>query len=589
MNSVQTTQPSLRWPGFAYGAIAVVACAFAFVGLSTSSFWIDELFTLYVINHHGGLAEVFRRALTDVHPPLYYFFLYGWTQLFGISEWSVRLPSAICAVLAVALFAHGARRIASGSAVAFACAVATVSIFWFDQSQNARSYMFALALATGLLNTAMALHRRKQSRPGLFPGWHLTLLTALGLAASFTHAYLLLATGMVWLFLLLSTADLRLRVALLVTGLLILLPNLLYYYWLTHSTQLDLHNLWFKNSVGFFRNEIRHALTDLLTKYLLILLAALLLCSWLLRRWRGTNRAPLLPISDATRIEARWCVGLCLVVLVGVVVCGISVSILVAPSFSDRNLLSCVPFAWLLLAKVYDAAGPRRRSLGGAVAAVLVVLMLCSQLMLLQGRWLPRTEPWRASAAYVAQQPGCTGQIVPVVLPFNFSRATPRFRTLSEQNFFGYYLAGSEHLRAYTPEELAGPNALPEVTRLLDSRAESADRAGDCQLLTWGVHDLEKAKALQMAAELVQQPQFAQRSVVVQEFVKYNFRRWFWVSRPAGFVFLVEPRHDTDAHPARKAPHASNVLGDRIVVSAVPNASSATESSDDKIARLPPE
>ena len=69
----------------------MIACAGAFTGLSASSLWIDELFTVYLIHHHGGLGEVFRRALTDTHPPLYYFLLYAWTQLAGLSETALRL------------------------------------------------------------------------------------------------------------------------------------------------------------------------------------------------------------------------------------------------------------------------------------------------------------------------------------------------------------------------------------------------------------------------------------------------------------------------------------------------------------------
>ena len=52
-------------PAPAAGGAASGGCLFAFVGLSRSSFWADELFTMQVVDHHNGLGEVFRRVLAD--------------------------------------------------------------------------------------------------------------------------------------------------------------------------------------------------------------------------------------------------------------------------------------------------------------------------------------------------------------------------------------------------------------------------------------------------------------------------------------------------------------------------------------------
>jgi uncharacterized membrane protein YtjA (UPF0391 family) len=62
-------QAPARWQAVVFGLIALIACAATFVGLSSSGLWIDELFSVYLIHHHGGLGEVFRRQLTDTHPP----------------------------------------------------------------------------------------------------------------------------------------------------------------------------------------------------------------------------------------------------------------------------------------------------------------------------------------------------------------------------------------------------------------------------------------------------------------------------------------------------------------------------------------
>jgi hypothetical protein len=377
-----------RWQAVVYGLMALIACAGAFAGLSASSLWIDELFTVFLIHHDGGFGEVFRRALTDTHPPLYYFALYAWTRLAGLSELALRLPSAAFAVASIFIFAFGTRRVLSRSAIAFACAVAGVSEFWFEQSQNTRSYALCLALSAGLLSLAIAFRRRVQARTD-FPLAHWLALSLLGLIASLTHAYLLLATGMVLLFLLLSLPSWRIRVALVVTGLVILAFNVAYYRVMIHSSQQDLQGLWFDNSAGFFKQQIRYAFYGLMQRQVIIVTALLIL----LGIWQKTIGNTLF-VNDEQ--DTRWATHLAAFALVGVIVCGIGVSLAVAPSFSDRNLLTCVPFAWLLVGRLYDAAGPRGYTRGSAIVAVLGMLMVASYLYRLPGRELPRREDWRA-------------------------------------------------------------------------------------------------------------------------------------------------------------------------------------------------
>lgn len=560
MKRVQIPLATLRWPGLVYIAMAIVACAFAFVGLSVSSFWIDELFTLYVINHQGGLAEVFRRALTDVHPPLYYFFLYGWTRLFGLSESSLRLPSALLAISALLIFATGVRRVASGTAIAFACAVAAISPFWFEQSQNARSYALGMTLSAAMLATALAIFRHYRRHEGM-PLRQLSLLMLLGVTASFTHAYLLLAFGMVLFYLLLTMAGWRMRLLILLGGLVVLLGNTGYYWVLTHSTQQDLHNLPFENSVKFIVTQTRQAVSDLLPPTVMLVVIGLLMSLWLMRPKSGTTIT--LDIE-----EARWATRLSGLVLVGVFVSGIAVSQLVAPSFSNRNMLICVPFAWLLLARLYDSAGPRSHSRGSDVLAVLIVVSLGSSLILLnKGRLLQKNDPWRQSADYIrTQYPQCLNQPLPVVLPFKFGPSTPLFRTLAQHDFFGHYLPEATQLQPDLPAELAMRHPREGMTALFAQRAAAAD-AGGCPVLVWGVHDLDEASALKIAQDLARQPALAGHRVVIQEFDAYAQRRLVWRARAEGFVFLLTAQKEPGTHSvAPPVKPAGAHGGNRLVV-----------------------
>jgi hypothetical protein len=558
-----------RWQAVAFGLIALITCAAAFVGLSSSGLWIDELFTVHLINHNGGLGEVFRRALTDTHPPFYYFILYGWTRLAGFSETALRLPSAIFAVAAVGIFALGARRVLSPAATAFACAVAATSSFWFMQSQNARSYALCMTLASALLSAAIALRKRTRAKSS-FPWAHWIGLSVLGLAASLTHAYLLLALGMVLLFLILTLPSWPVRIALVITGLVVLAVNAAYYKVMMHSSQQDLQNLWFSNNTGFFYQQLHQALTDFIAGEIAIVVVLLIVFGI---RQRVMGEA----LFIADEFDTRWATALASFVLIGITVCGIGVSLLVAPSFSDRNLLTCVPFGWLLIGRLYDAFGPRGYTRSSALAAALVVLLVGSNLVLLRARELPRTESWRASAHYVEQLPGCASQPLPVILPYRFGHSNPFFRSLAEHDFFGHYLPADAQTQAYLPAEFAARHPVSGLPELLASRAANADNGG-CALLAWGVHDLEESSALKIALDLARQPGVAPRRVLIQEFVTYQRPRlkWQlkWQENPEGYVFMAIPRASPgspiEPPPAPRVQlpgHDAAALGERIVVS----------------------
>lgn len=553
-----------RWQGLIFAIVAVSACCGAFVGLSTSGLWIDELFTVHLIHHDGGIAEVLHRVLMDTHPPFYYVLLYGWTHLAGLSEWALRLPSAVCVVMAMLVFAIGTRRVLSPVAIAFACAAGGLSEFWFQQSQNARPYAMSMAFAAALLALAIVLRRRMRADPK-FPLMHWLALSVLGLCGSLTHAYILLALGMTLLYLLLSMPSWRVRLAIVVTGLAVLAVNAVYYKMLMHSSAQDLQNLWFTNSAGFFKQQIKLAVYALLPGRIALVLGLLLLFGI----QRKLARDPLYVFDER---DTRWSTGLAGFVLVGVMLCGIGVSLAVAPSYSDRNLLTCAPFAWLLIGRIYDALGPRGDTPASKMLAVLIALIVCMQLVQLRGRELPHMESWRPSAHFVQQLPGCANQALPVVLPYRFGHSNDYFRSLSERDFFGYYLPQDARTQAYLPAEFAARHPVGGLPQLLATRAANAGGGSGCTLLAWGVHDLNEAAALKLALDLARQPGVAPRRVLIQQFMTYHLQSLTWQAVPDGYVFVAVPAASgtpvqAPPMPAISLPHHdAQTLGDRVVV-----------------------
>jgi len=541
-----------RWPQASFTLITLALCLLAFVGLSVSSYWTDELFTLWVIGRSGGVGEVWQRALTDVHPPFYYLFLHAWAQFAGYSEFALRLPSALFSVAAVGVFALAARRIASTGAVAFACAAATLAPFWFFQSQNARSYGLCLLLVSALLSATLTLHARLRERPNIIPWLPLAAIAALALIGSFTHAYLLLLSGSLLLYVLCTEKNAKLRVAVIAIGLFVLALNIAYYRALTQDTHLDLSRLWFRNDGQFYGEQLVRALKNVSTIQLTLAALALAIVRALRRR------APATTNGDGP--DARWATRLCIFVPLGVAVCGIAVSALVAPSFSDRNLLTTAPFLWLLFARGFDAAArmlPARGTAWGALA------LLVSGLGLLHGRWLPRNEEWRASAEFIRATPGCTDQVLPIVFMHRFGPPTPAMYALVEGHFFRHYAAAEMRLHAYLPAEFADADRESALQASLEERMRDA-AAGGCPVLAWGVHDVGEEGAIRLAADLARRAGAAQESIVIREFDHYDWHRNRWRPEPGAYVFLLGTAPALSACSPNDGSHCNDIVVRRV-------------------------
>ena len=518
---------SSHWPAVLYGVIALTGCVFAFVGLSSNSFWADELFTLFVVNHHGGLGEVLRRVLSDVHPPLYDFLLYAWMQWFGHGEAAVRLLSALCAVASIAIFALGLRGRVSATAIAFACAVATTSMFWFVQSQNSRDYALAMLISSALLATAVKL-QRQMSAGHTFPAGLWIALTLLGVAGGQTHPYMLLTVGMVLLFLILTSRAWPMRMALVASGLLTLALYLALLWLMTRGAEkYDYAITWFSNKPAFFASQLRRVFFNGASRQAILVIVFLLLA---LGVRRASRRRTVMGVNEK---NARWITGLCAFVVVGVIVSGIATSILVAPSFSYRNVLVCAPFGWFLIADLYDRAAPRTDTRVGATLTVAIILLVGSQLVvLMRGRLLPTNESWRASAAYIRGLPGCRDKTLALLVTPNMygSSMSPAVHEMIERYYYGYYLPANYHLYAYLSGELVQHYA---------STQTAVDTSGnDCPLIAWGLRDFnDENGAIALAEQFAGAPETVGRPILLQEFVHYELRGLTWKPQAGAFVF----------------------------------------------------
>ncbi|HEY3108917.1 MAG TPA: glycosyltransferase family 39 protein, partial [Chloroflexota bacterium] len=145
--------------------------------LGWKSLWLDEgISVTFAADGPPRLFEVLIER--DIHPPLYYLTLWGWTRVGGSGETSLRFPSVLVGVLLVALLYRLAGQLRPGPAGRatglLAASLATFSPFLIYTSQEARMYG---ALAAAGLGATIALRWALEARrPGALTRWGLYAL-----------------------------------------------------------------------------------------------------------------------------------------------------------------------------------------------------------------------------------------------------------------------------------------------------------------------------------------------------------------------------------------------------------------------------
>jgi hypothetical protein len=456
-----------------FGAACAVGLVFAFVGLDTHGFWYDELFTARLLQAAPG-TSLLSRIATDVHPPLYLVVLGLFTQIFGDGDAALRAFSAIAGCGAILVFVVATRSAFSLPARLFGAAMATGSLFWFFQAQNARSYALCLLISTAVMAIALSLLLGQGRRRLLVPG-----LLALMVVGSFVHFYVLYVCLAV--LIVLGLFERRDRLVLVAAAVALLVAAGLYVKLVIEPhSQVSLGNNWYPNNPAWYlivlKSCLQHSFGDhgLLA---ILLCGAVAICTRLFPARQG------LELDRATVLL----VAVPLLVLAG----GIASSVLLAPNFFDRNFLVVSPFIWGLSARLYDAAMERaslliRLALTSALSLIVLTMASIVMARLPSGPALPMYEPFRQSAAWIRTLPACRDQTLPVVTTDSPAWYKPGYAAFIYEGAYARYLEGFGQPQLLFSRDLDRDRLPPVLKAELQRRLNGEG----CPVLAWAAHNM---------------------------------------------------------------------------------------------------
>lgn len=178
--------PGRPWKGLAIFGTLLAAAIFRIWHLTTQNLWNDEVYSWDVARK--PLDQIVDCAKADVHPPVYYIFLKGWTRLFGESPTALRSLSVVAGLIALWLGFRLFRKFADFKTALLTTALLGISAHQVFYAQEARMYAPVMAL---LLGAALGYHEWIESRGTSFSG--LSTYFWCGLTALYFHYFTMFA------------------------------------------------------------------------------------------------------------------------------------------------------------------------------------------------------------------------------------------------------------------------------------------------------------------------------------------------------------------------------------------------------------
>jgi hypothetical protein len=164
------------------GCGLTVSAFLQLITLNKWSVWHDEGYSIMLISYN--LKEIIARTALDVHPPLYYLLLKGWSQLFGTSDIALRSFSVICALVAIFISYLLVKKLFNRRLAILTMPFLVLSPFIVRFGQEVRMYTLALVFIMGstLLLSYLVSKKCQKILPWILYGFIMAL-------AVYTHYF----------------------------------------------------------------------------------------------------------------------------------------------------------------------------------------------------------------------------------------------------------------------------------------------------------------------------------------------------------------------------------------------------------------
>lgn len=151
--------------------ILLLAAILRLYHLDFLSLWTDELWAI-VDSRQETLAQVLHTVYyTETHPPGYHILLYYWQQLNGISDFMLRLPSALAGVGLVWITYRIGRDFFNAETALLAAILVTVSFQLITYSQEARANMLTAFFCIASLHALLKIQTQSAGNSTLYSFW----------------------------------------------------------------------------------------------------------------------------------------------------------------------------------------------------------------------------------------------------------------------------------------------------------------------------------------------------------------------------------------------------------------------------------
>ena len=159
--------PDLEWGSWStafkvlIGGALVVGIVLRFV--TRSPLWLDEALSVNIARL--PLGDISGALRHDGHPPLYYYLLHGWMNVFGDGDVAVRSMSGVFSLAALPLVWIAGKRLAGSRLAWYGLAVAAMSPYMIRYGTETRMYSLVMLLVlAGWLLLDDALRRPSVAR-----------------------------------------------------------------------------------------------------------------------------------------------------------------------------------------------------------------------------------------------------------------------------------------------------------------------------------------------------------------------------------------------------------------------------------------